>query len=104
MSTVIMTSTGSVAERLRGICNDMQEDEKQYCPVTSKVCFSQKEANVLIRKIKRARNSHRPKSIPQRSYRCQYCGAWHLTHLRSHETCKATLRKHGMRGSERFYN
>jgi len=77
---------------------------KPHCSVTNKICFSQKEASDTIRRIKKARNSHRPKNIPQRSYRCQYCGSWHLTHYRNYETCKATLRKNGLRGSERFYD
>ena len=26
--------------------------------------------------------SHRGKNIPQRSYYCEYCGTYHLTHLK----------------------
>lgn len=73
-------------------------EEKQYCPVTGKACFSRRAASDLIRRMKQARRGNRPKTIPQRSYLCQYCRSWHLTHYRKLETCRATIRRHGASG------
>jgi hypothetical protein len=72
--------------------------ERKYCEETNKKCYSQKEASDVIRKAKKARNSHRPKTIPKRSYKCEFCGYFHLTHYSNKQTCKATIRRYGYRG------
>ena len=76
--------------------------DKQICPVTHKVCYSQKEANGIVNTIKRQKKVKQPKVIPQRSYYCHYCRTYHLTHYRRFETCKATIRRGDSRGSDRF--
>lgn len=78
--------------------------ELEYCPITSKRCYSQRKANDIIRSVKRGRKKKQPKLIPQRSYMCDYCGTYHLTHLRRYNTCKVTAKKSGMRDSSRFRN
>ena len=77
--------------------------EIEYCSETGKKCYSQKVANDIIRKVKKARNSHRPKSIPKRSYKCQFCGYYHLTHYSGLHTCKNTLRRYGPKGFKEYY-
>lgn len=64
-------------------------DEKRLCPETGKVCYSQKEANTVKNRFKRHvyKGNHRSYrmntgangKIPVRSYRCEFCGSWHLT-------------------------
>ena len=71
---------------------------KEYCPETGKICYSQKAAGDIIRNAKTARGI-KAKQIPQRSYRCQFCGSWHVTHFRNLETCKRTLMKKGYKSN-----
>jgi hypothetical protein len=81
------------------------EEEKEYCSFTHKICYSQKEAGNIIRSTKRNRKiKHRNQNIPQRSYYCRHCGAFHLTHYRNFHTSKATLRKCGPRGYREFFD
>ena len=54
--------------------------EQKICPATGKVCYSQKEAGNVIRRLKRHRVGHKNKTIPMRHYYCQECGTYHLTH------------------------
>lgn len=51
----------------------------EYCPVTHKRCYGQKDANNVIA---HARNAKNKKQTPQRSYYCRHCGSYHLTHFR----------------------
>ena len=53
-----------------------------YCNVTGKVCYSQKEAGNVIRRLKRHRIGITNKKIPMRTYYCKYCGTYHLTHFK----------------------
>lgn len=77
--------------------------ERPICEVTGKICYNTLgEATSIVKKIKKARNSKRPKIIPQRAYKCKHCGFYHLTHYRRLETCKATLRRYGARSGKRF--
>lgn len=73
-------------------------ENKEFCNTTGKVCYSQKEAGIILNDFKRFRNRNKRKSIPQRYYKCQFCGYWHLTHFRNLKTCKVTLRRCGHRG------
>lgn len=73
-------------------------EEREYCEVTGKVCYSEKSANSIVNAARRSRRRQKTQFIPQRSYRCQFCGAYHLTHYRKEKTSKATLRKYGFRG------
>lgn len=54
-----------------------REHERDYC--RGKQCLSQVEANAMINSIKRRQHTAHSKVIPKRSYRCPYCGCWHLT-------------------------
>lgn len=76
----------------------MEKVEREYCETTHKICYSQKEANNIIASAKRWRRCKKPKQIPQRSYYCENCGYYHLTHFRNLHTCKATLRRYGAKG------
>lgn len=53
---------------------------KQICKESGKYCYSKKEAGNMIRYFKKHRNFN--KNIPKRSYFCNYCGTFHLTHLK----------------------
>lgn len=77
-------------------------EETKHCSVTSKICYSQREANLRIHSAKNRKRKHGPKKIPQRAYFCKYCGMYHLTHLRSLHTTKATLRRYGPKGDREF--
>lgn len=57
---------------------------RERCQQTGKTCFSKKEANETIAyfKTNHFKWSHRGKNIPQRAYYCNYCGTYHLTHLK----------------------
>ena len=61
--------------------------KKQYCQRTGKICYSRKDANETISFFKRGHRNHkwghRGKQIPQRSYYCEYCKAYHLTHYKN---------------------
>ena len=64
--------------------------DKVVCAKTGKTCLSQKEAGDLIRYFK---TSHfkwngRGRNIPQRSYYCEYCKTYHLTHFKSRKRSK----------------
>ena len=73
----------------------MPLSDRELCPVTNKTCYSQKEASETITKIKHSRNHNRKQKIPKRSYLCQFCGKWHLTHFNNFRTCKTTLKRYG---------
>ena len=60
-----------------------------YCEKTGKRCMTYGRAQEVIRNAKqhigcwgRKRKKYGGKQIPQRSYLCQFCGQWHVTHLR----------------------
>lgn len=72
------------------------DNEREYCPVTYKVCYlSVREANECVNKLKHSRHTKKGKVIPKRVFKCQFCGAFHLTHYKSSKTCKSTLRRYG---------
>lgn len=73
-------------------------EEREYCEVTHKVCYSEKTANGIVNSAKRSHKKQKTKLIPQRSYYCQFCGSYHLTHYRKEKTAKVTFRKYGSRG------
>lgn len=54
--------------------------EYEICPATGKRCYSKKDANNVIYAAKRS--SHK-KRIPLRSYYCNKCGTYHLTHFQN---------------------
>ena len=58
------------------------DSDRQLCPVTGKVCYSQRAASETVRFFKRGRNRKSDKNIPSRCYWCQFCGTYHLTHYR----------------------
>ena len=68
-----------------------QEKEIEYCTMTGKRCYSEREANVMLNNAKNGvwirkngRNikvRSKSKQIPKRKYFCEYCGTYHLTHL-----------------------
>lgn len=57
---------------------------RERCQQTVKTCFSRKKANETIAYFKTThfKWSHRGKNIPKRSYYCEYCGTYHLTHYK----------------------
>ena len=60
---------------------------RYICEQSGKVCYSQKDAGDLIRHFKNTRRRKRSdtgKHIPQRSYKCEFCGAYHLTHYKQY--------------------
>jgi hypothetical protein len=80
----------------------MEDIGREYCEVTNKICYSQREASNIIASVKRWRSCKKPKQIPKRSYYCKYCGCYHLTHFSSLHTCKSTLRRYGAKGFRDF--
>ena len=58
--------------------------ERKICNYSGKTCFSKREASETIAYFKttRFRWNHRGKNIPQRSYYCEHCGTYHLTHYK----------------------
>lgn len=76
----------------------MNNEERVYCQVSGKVCYTSKEASLVITKIKNSKNIRRSKHIPKRKYYCPHCGFYHLTHYNSLQTCKVTLRRYGAKG------
>lgn len=51
--------------------------ERNYCRFTGKVCYSQKEAGNVVRRLKRHRIGITNKTIPMRTYYCKACGTYH---------------------------
>lgn len=52
--------------------------EYTICEATGKRCYSKKDANSAIHS---AKNHSHKKRIPFRSYYCDKCGTYHLTHF-----------------------
>jgi hypothetical protein len=61
-----------------------ENDEKNICEPTGKICYSQREAGIMLNSLKNSRHrwNNRNKIIPLRSYRCEYCNTFHLTHYK----------------------
>lgn len=76
--------------------------EREYCSYCQKICYSAKEASIIIASVKTWRHRKKPKQIPQHSYYCKHCGYYHLTHFRGEHTCKSTLRRYGPKGTKEF--
>lgn len=55
-------------------CDEVHEK----CPVTGKACFDRVSANIMANIYRRRSKRER---VPCRSYMCEHCGAWHLTHF-----------------------
>lgn len=55
--------------------------EHIYCSC-GKICYSQKEAGNVIRRIKKKKRGIKNKIIPMRTYYCKECGTYHLTHFK----------------------
>lgn len=64
----------------RLIVHNGVETVYQICEKTGKRCYGQKDASNAIRCSKHSSNKKR---IPLRSYYCEYCGTYHLTHWAS---------------------
>lgn len=57
--------------------------EQRICEATGKICYTEKEAGIVMHYFKRKRNLlFKRKFVPQRSYFCNDCGAYHLTHFK----------------------
>ena len=68
--------------------NNNEWTEKEKCHATGKVCYTQREANEVIRLFKKRSFKCHSTNIPQRSYVCQFCGNYHLTHFRKKNSTK----------------
>ena len=64
-----------------------ENSEKEHCPYTGKICYSQRGASNAISFFKHHRNKRsrfkKQKNIPVRYYYCEKCGCYHLTHYRN---------------------
>lgn len=69
------------------MCSKNEYKEKIICIKTGKTCFSQKDAGDVIRRLKTRKKQFlcKQKQIACRSYYCNYCGTYHLTHIRKFE-------------------
>lgn len=57
-----------------------------YCEETGKRCYSQKEAGNIIRLCHTTRRKRNyGKKVPARSYFCQFCKTYHVTHYKSRD-------------------
>jgi ribosomal protein L32 len=63
-------------------------EEKRFCPATGKVMFSRRAAGESLRWFKGHRVYRKRKSRPMRAYKCEFCGAYHLTHQKYKITYK----------------
>ena len=59
----------------------MNENDREICWKTGKVCFTQREAGFTIRSFKNHKTK-KNKQMPVRYYYCKYCHYFHLTHYR----------------------
>lgn len=57
---------------------DTQGGEKRFCETTGKICYSRREAGNILNYTKRNKFG---RNIPKRSFFCEECGTWHLTHM-----------------------
>lgn len=64
------------------------ELKREICQQTGKVCYSQRDASLEIANFKKRKRLSHGKNIPQRSYICQFCGCYHLTHYRKKTSVK----------------
>lgn len=49
-----------------------------HCDITGKVMYSQKEAFVQLKKMRKMPRKNKNKHV-KRAYMCEFCGKWHLT-------------------------
>ena len=57
-----------------------ETNEKQFCPETGKVMFSKRAAQESLHWFRGHRCYRKSKNRPMRAYKCEFCGAYHLTH------------------------
>ena len=62
------------------VAEGKRDGEKRRCPATGKICYSRREAGSILNYPKRNKFG---RNIPKRSFYCEECGTWHLTHLSS---------------------
>lgn len=74
--------------------------EYEYCPVTHKRCYGQKDANNVIAHAKYSKGS---KTTPMRSYFCKHCGAYHLTHFKTRIKMGEKTTKHWYKAAKEKY-
>lgn len=61
-------------------------ETRRTCKATGKVCYTKREAGVVVNGTKKhVTTSHLYKGSarPKRSYFCSECGSYHTTHLRN---------------------
>ena len=78
----------------------MKTEEGTYvmCIFTGKICYTEREAGIVINGCKRhvylgqgrsGKSSHgtgSTKAIPRRKYYCKDCGYYHVTHIKNYRT------------------
>lgn len=68
-----------------------QEGEKVLCMETGKICYTEREAGIVINKARKhfyeghmkthKEQYSKSKEIPRRKYWCKACGFYHVTHM-----------------------
>ena len=68
-----------------------QEGESVICVETGKICYTEREAGIIMNKARshfyedhmKTRREHftNSKDIPRRKYYCKNCGYFHVTHM-----------------------
>lgn len=59
-----------------------ENGEQMICKESGKICYSQREAGYILSKAKRKKYMGKNNNIPKRTYICEHCGYYHLTHLK----------------------
>ena len=79
--------------------------QKKICQRSGKVMLTQREAGVQLNSMKKHRTSShicRGTDKPKRSYYCEYCGMYHVTHLAQAKS--TTMKKSVPYKREKNYN
>ena len=75
--------------------------EYTICEATGKRCYSKKDANSAIHS---AKNHSHKKRIPFRSYYCDKCGTYHLTHFSGYKRTTITTKDWYRKAKENYKN
>lgn len=75
--------------------------EYTICEATGKRCYSKKDANSAIHS---AKNHSHKKRIPFRSYYCDKCGTYHLTHFPDYKRSTITTKNWYKKAKENYKN
>lgn len=75
--------------------------EYTICEATGKRCYSKKDANSAIHS---AKNHSHKKRIPFRSYYCEKCGTYHLTHFSDYKRSTITTKNWYKKAKENYKN